>query len=164
METLTRSPCQGYVRIRDTDWVIHALQAPRRLSRDRSGLADGIGWKVEAAAARRGLARAQPRRAVDGREARFTAVASLLIGAEPSSHTSTLPESHRLQNRSTNPLERVKKGIKRPTAGGDLPDPRLAHPARRDGSRRARRRVADGRRDSRRETKATIDAVIDLRT
>ncbi len=62
-------------------------------------------------------ARAQLRRAVDGLETRFPKVAELLIAAEPDLLTHfTFPESHRRQIRSTNPLERLNKEIKRRTA------------------------------------------------
>ena len=62
-------------------------------------------------------AREQLRRAVDGLEARFPKVAGLLIAAETDllAHF-TFPESHRRQIRSTNPLERLNKEIKRRTA------------------------------------------------
>lgn len=48
---------------------------------------------------------------------RFPAVAALLVSAEPDllAHF-TFPEAHRRQMRSTNPLERLNKGIKRRTA------------------------------------------------
>jgi transposase-like protein len=62
-------------------------------------------------------AREQLRRVADGLEARFPAVAVLLADAEPDllSHF-TFPESHRRQIRSTNPLERLNKELKRRTA------------------------------------------------
>ena len=62
-------------------------------------------------------AREQLRRAVDGLAERFPKVAELLIGAEADLLTHfTFPESHRRQIRSTNPLERLNKEVKRRTA------------------------------------------------
>jgi len=62
-------------------------------------------------------ARAQLRRVVDGLETRFPTVAALLIEAEADLLVHfTFPESHRRQIRSTNPLERLNKEIKRRTA------------------------------------------------
>jgi transposase-like protein len=62
-------------------------------------------------------AREQLRRAVDGLEARFPKVAELLVEAEPDILVHfTFPESHRPRIRSTNPLERLNKEIKRRTA------------------------------------------------
>jgi len=62
-------------------------------------------------------ARAQLRRVVDGLEARFPAVARLLVEAEADLLVHfTFPESHRRQIRSTNPLERLNKEVKRRTA------------------------------------------------
>jgi putative transposase len=62
-------------------------------------------------------ARAQLRRVVDGLEARFPAVAALLVAAETDLLVHfTFPEAHRRQIRSTNPLERLNKEIKRRTA------------------------------------------------
>jgi len=62
-------------------------------------------------------AREQLRRTVDGLQARFPKVADLLVTAEADllAHL-TFPESHRRQIRSTNPLERLNKEIKRRTA------------------------------------------------
>ena len=62
-------------------------------------------------------AREQLRRAVDGLQARFPRVADLLVEAETDllAHF-TFPETHRRQIRSTNPLERLNKEIKRRTA------------------------------------------------
>ena len=59
----------------------------------------------------------QLRRVADGLSARFPAVAELLIDAETDllMHF-TFPEAHRRQLRSTNPLERLNKEIKRRTA------------------------------------------------
>lgn len=62
-------------------------------------------------------ARAQLRRVVDGLEARFPAVAELLVEAEADLLVHfTFPETHRPRIRSTNPLERLNKEIKRRTA------------------------------------------------
>jgi transposase-like protein len=61
-------------------------------------------------------AREQLRRAVDGLEARFPKVAELLVEAEPDLLVHfTFPETHRPRIRSTNPLERLNKEIKRRT-------------------------------------------------
>jgi len=89
-------------------------------------------------------ARAQLRRAVDGLEPRFPAVADLLIGAEADLLVHfTFPESHRRQIRSTNPLERPNKEIKRRTSVvGIFPTRASLDPPCRDGPRRAGRRVA----------------------
>jgi len=62
-------------------------------------------------------ASAQLRRVADGLCARFPAVAELLTDAEPDLLVHfTFPEAHRRQIRSTNPLERLNKEIKRRTA------------------------------------------------
>lgn len=61
-------------------------------------------------------AREQLRRAVDGLEARFPRVAELLVEAEADILVHfTFPETHRPRIRSTNPLERLNKEIKRRT-------------------------------------------------
>ncbi len=61
-------------------------------------------------------ARAQLRRAVDGLQARFPAVAELLTDAETDLLVHfTFPDTHRPRIRSTNPLERLNKEIKRRT-------------------------------------------------
>jgi putative transposase len=61
-------------------------------------------------------AREQLRRAVDGLTERFPKVAELLVAAETDLLTHfTFPESHRPRIRSTNPLERLNKEIKRRT-------------------------------------------------
>jgi transposase-like protein len=61
-------------------------------------------------------ARAQLDRVIDGLRPRFAAVAELLTSAEPDllAHFA-FPEIHRRQIRSTNPLERLNKEIKRRT-------------------------------------------------
>jgi transposase-like protein len=108
-------------------------------------------------------ARAQLRRVVDGLEARFPAVAALLIGAEADLLVHfTFPDSHRRQIRSTNPLERLNKEIKRRTAVVGI------FPARASLIRLVGMVLAeqddewqDGRRYFRPETMATIDTVID---
>jgi putative transposase len=62
-------------------------------------------------------AREQLRRAVDGLEVRFPKVAELLVEAEADILVHfTFPEIHRPRIRSTNPLERLNKEIKRRTA------------------------------------------------
>ena len=61
-------------------------------------------------------AREQLRRAVDGLQARFPKVADLLVEAETDLLVHfTFPETHRPRIRSTNPLERLNKEIKRRT-------------------------------------------------
>jgi putative transposase len=108
-------------------------------------------------------ARAQLRRVVDGLEARFPAVAALLIGAEADLLVHfTFPDSHRRQIRSTNPLERLNKEIKRRTAVVGI------FPARASLIRLVGMVLAeqddewqDGRRYFRPETMAAIDTVID---
>ena len=62
-------------------------------------------------------ARAQLRRAVDGLEPRFPKVAELLMEAEADLLVHfTFPDTHRPRIRSTNPLERLNREIKRRTA------------------------------------------------
>jgi transposase-like protein len=62
-------------------------------------------------------AREQLRRAVDGMHERFPKVSELLIEAETDILVHfTFPETHRPRIRSTNPLERLNKEIKRRTA------------------------------------------------
>jgi len=62
-------------------------------------------------------ARAQLRRAVDGLQARFPKVAAPLIEAEADLLVHfTFPDTHRPRIRSTNPLERLNKEMKRRTA------------------------------------------------
>lgn len=59
----------------------------------------------------------QLRRVADSLAARFPAVAELLTDAEPDLLVHFMfPEAHRRQLRSTNPLERLNKEIKRRTA------------------------------------------------
>ena len=61
-------------------------------------------------------AREQPRRAVDGLAERFPKVAELLVAAETDLLVHfTFPDTHRPRIRSTNPLERLNKEIKRRT-------------------------------------------------
>jgi transposase-like protein len=62
-------------------------------------------------------AREQLDRVIDGLRPRFPAVADLLTSAEAGLLVHfTFPEAHRRQIRSTNPLERLNKEIKRRTA------------------------------------------------
>lgn len=106
-------------------------------------------------------AREQLRRAVDGLQVRFPKVAELLIGAEADLLTHfTFPESHRRQIRSTNPLERLNKEVKRRTAVVGI------FPTRDSVIRLVGMILAeqddewqDGRRYFRPETMALIDAV-----
>jgi putative transposase len=57
------------------------------------------------------------RRVADGLSGRFPSVSELLLEAEPDLLVHfTFPEAHRRQIRSTNPLERLNKEIKRSTA------------------------------------------------
>jgi putative transposase len=86
----------------------------------------------------------QLRRVADGLAARFPAVTTLLLEAEPDLLVHfTFPEAHRRQLRSTNPLERLNKEIKRRTAVvGILPHASQPDPTRRHGAVRAGRRVA----------------------
>jgi len=108
-------------------------------------------------------ARAQLRRVVDGLHDRFPAVAELLIGAEPDLLVHfTFPDSHRRQIRSTNPLERLNKEIKRRTAVVGI-FPNRAALIRLVGMVLAEQddEWQDGRRYFRPETMGLIDAVID---
>ena len=108
-------------------------------------------------------ARAQLRRVVDGLKARFPAVAELLISAEPDLLVHfTFPDTHRRQIRSTNPLERLNKEIKRRTAVVGI-FPTRASLIRLVGMVLAEQddEWQDGRRYFRPETMATIDAVVD---
>jgi putative transposase len=106
-------------------------------------------------------AREQLRRAVDGLSERFPKVAELLVEAEADLLTHfTFPESHRRQIRSTNPLERLNKEIKRRTAVVGI------FPTRDSVIRLVGMILAeqddewqDGRRYFRPETMALIDAV-----
>jgi putative transposase len=106
-------------------------------------------------------AREQLRRVADGLEARFPAVAALLADAEPDllSHF-TFPESHRRQIRSTNPLERLNKELKRRTAVVGI-FPTRGSLIRLVGMILAEQddEWQDGRRYFRPETMAAIDAV-----
>jgi len=106
-------------------------------------------------------AREQLRRTVDGLQTRFPKVAEMLIGAEADLLTHfTFPESHRRQIRSTNPLERLNKEVKRRTAVVGI------FPTRDSVIRLVGVILAeqddewqDGRRYFRPETMALIDAV-----
>jgi transposase-like protein len=108
-------------------------------------------------------ARAQLRRVVDGLTERFPAVAELLVGAEVDLLVHfTFPDGHRRQIRSTNPLERLNKEIKRRTAVVGI-FPNRAALIRLVGMVLAEQddEWQDGRRYFRPETMATIDAVIE---
>jgi transposase-like protein len=106
-------------------------------------------------------ARAELRRVVDGLRPRFPAVAELLVEAESDLLVHfTFPEAHRRQIRSTNPLERLNKEIKRRTAVVGI------FPTRPSLIRLVGMVLAeqddewqDGRRYFRPETMAAIDAV-----
>ncbi|MBM4408600.1 MAG: IS256 family transposase [Chloroflexi bacterium] len=105
-------------------------------------------------------AREQLRRTVDGLGARFPKVAELLARAEADllAHL-TFPETHRRQIRSTNPLERLNKEIKRRTAVVGI-FPTRASVIRLVGMILAEQddEWQDGRRYFRPETMALIDA------
>ncbi len=105
-------------------------------------------------------AREQLDRVIDGVRPRFAAVAELLTGAEPDllAHFA-FPESHRRQIRSTNPLERLNKEIKRRTGVVGI-FPNRASVIRLVGMILAEQddEWQDGRRYFRPETMALIDA------
>ena len=105
-------------------------------------------------------ARAQLDRVIDGVRPRFDAVAELLTGAEPDllAHFA-FPEVHRRQIRSTNPLERLNKEIKRRTGVVGI-FPNRASVIRLVGMILAEQddEWQDGRRYFRPETMALIDA------
>ena len=108
-------------------------------------------------------ARAQLRRVVDGLHERFPMVADLLVRAEPDLLVHfTFPDTHRRQIRSTNPLERLNKEIKRRTAVVGI-FPTRASLIRLVGMVLAEQddEWQDGRRYFRPETMTLIDAVID---
>ena len=108
-------------------------------------------------------ARAQLRRVVDGVAPRFPAVAELLAEAEPDLLVHfTFPDAHRRQIRSTNPLERLNKEIKRRTAVVGI-FPTRASLIRLVGMVLAEQddEWQDGRRYFRPESMAAIDAVVD---
>jgi transposase-like protein len=99
----------------------------------------------------------------DGLAAKFPAVARLLLDAEPDilAHFA-FPETHRRQIRSTNPLERLNKEIKRRTAVVGI-FPNRASVIRLVGMILAEQddEWQDGRRYFRPETMAAIDAVVE---
>jgi transposase-like protein len=108
-------------------------------------------------------AREQAGRVIDSIRPRFPAVAELLTDAEPDllAHF-TFPETHRRQIRSTNPLERLNKEIKRRTAVVGI-FPNRASLVRLVGMVLAEQddEWQDGRRYFRPETMALIDAIVD---
>ena len=105
-------------------------------------------------------AREQVRRVIEGLRPRFPAVADLLTDAEADllAHMA-FPESHRRQIRSTNPLERLNKEIKRRTGVVGI-FPTRASVLRLVGMVLAEQddEWQDGRRYFRPETMALIDA------
>ena len=108
-------------------------------------------------------AREQSGRVIESIRPRFPAVAELLTDAEPDllAHF-TFPDTHRRQIRSTNPLERLNKEIKRRTAVVGI-FPNRASLIRLVGMVLAEQddEWQDGRRYFRPETIALIDAVVD---
>ena len=108
-------------------------------------------------------AREQSGRVIESIRPRFPAVADLLADAEADllSHF-TFPESHRRQIRSTNPLERLNKEIKRRTAVVGI-FPNRASLIRLVGMILAEQddEWQDGRRYFRPESMVTIDAVLE---
>jgi transposase-like protein len=110
-------------------------------------------------------AREQFGQVIDSLETRFPAVARLLLDAESDllAHF-TFPETHRRQIRSTNPLERLNKEIKRRTAVVGI-FPNRASVIRLVGMILAEQddEWQDGRRYFRPESMALIDAAIEHR-
>ena len=110
-------------------------------------------------------AREQFGKVIDSLETRFPAVARLLLDAESDllAHF-TFPETHRRQIRSTNPLERLNKEIKRRTAVVGI-FPNRASVIRLVGMILAEQddEWQDGRRYFRPESMALIDAAIEHR-
>jgi len=100
---------------------------------------------------------------IDSLEPRFPNVAQLLLDAESDllAHF-TFPETHRRQIRSTNPLERLNKEIKRRTAVVGI-FPNRAAVIRLVGMILAEQddEWQDGRRYFRPESMVLIDAVVD---
>ena len=111
-------------------------------------------------------AREQSGRVIESLRPRFPAVAGLLTDAEADllAHF-TFPDVHRRQIRSTNPLERLNKEIKRRTAVVGI-FPNRAALIRLVGMILAEQddEWQDGRRYFRPETMTAIDAVIDQQT
>lgn len=124
----------------------------------RSMIASAIGMVVEQPDG--SAARAQLDLVIDGLRPRFAAVAELLTEAEPDllAHFA-FPEVHRRQIRSTNPLERLNKEIKRRTAVVGI-FPNRAAVVRLVGMLLVEQddEWQDGRRYFRPETMALIDA------
>ena len=102
-------------------------------------------------------------RVIDSPEPRFPSVARLLLEAESDllAHF-TFPENHRRQIRSTNPLERLNKEIKRRTAVVGI-FPNRAAVIRLVGMILAEQddEWQDGRHYFRPESMALIDAVVE---
>jgi putative transposase len=108
-------------------------------------------------------AREQSGRVIESIRPRFPAVADLLADAEADLLVHfTFPETHRRQIRSTNPLERLNKEVKRRTAVVGI-FPNRAALIRLVGMVLAEQddEWQDGRRYFRPETMAAIDAVIE---
>jgi putative transposase len=124
----------------------------------RSMIASAVRMIIEQPDGR--AAREQLDHVVDGLRTRFPRVAELLTDAEPDllAHFA-FPESHRRQIRSTNPLERLNKEIKRRTAVVGI-FPNRASVIRLVGMILAEQddEWQDGRRYFRPETMALIDA------
>jgi putative transposase len=109
-------------------------------------------------------AREQSGRVIESLRPRFPAVAELLTDAEADLLVHfTFPETHRRQIRSTNPLERLNKEIKRRTAVVGI-FPNRASLIRLVGMVLAEQddEWQDGRRYFRPETMAAIDVLIEL--
>ena len=142
----------------DAGSISRATPRPRAASAPPSMVASAIRRVFEQPDEARRPAAA--RRVIDGLTARFPAVAELLTEAEPDllAHF-TFPETHRAQIRSTNPLERLNKEIKRRTGVVGI-FPTRASVIRLVGVILAEQddEWQDGRRYFRPETMALIDA------
>jgi transposase-like protein len=139
-------------------WVHYTRNAQDLVPRSgRSMVASAIRMVFEQPDGR--AAREQLNWVIDGLRPRFPAVAELLTDAEPDllSHFA-FPESHRRQIRSTNPLERLNREIKRRSAVVGI-FPNRASVIRLVGMILAEQddEWQDGRRYFRPETMALID-------